>query len=368
MCLSVYYWDQSWFRRPNPAGILQLTDRLAYYKEHADSFDLVFVGDSKTYCDIHPHVVDPILGTRSINLGSSTHWFPTQYPFIQDLVESIPSHATVVWSVGHQNFFRSGDRIYHTYPIGLANVPRYLFWGYSLGDLAYNLSYFNPLAHLYVVRGQLRSTLVAKTESTFVKLRRQPEPAPAAASPQPWRAMELPFKSEPWVARVEMLAEDGRVTSVVLYGRHGGYLRLELNPSFFRAKQRELRAGRYGKKTGEDLQQAEALPTLAPELWNTFQGILHLFREKQVHLIVNELEEAPFTYFDREHREWYRDFMRTTVKPYVEQLGFTYVAVDFDRIQDDDYFDYNHMNSQGIVKFTPMLAQTLRPHLPMTSH
>jgi hypothetical protein len=51
------------------------------------------------------------------------------------------------------------------------------------------------------------------------------------------------------------------------------------------------------------------------------------------------------------------------VRPKVESRGFPYVTTDLERLQNDDYFDYNHLNSNGIEKYAPMLAAALRPLL-----
>ena len=58
-------------------------------------------------------------------------------------------------------------------------------------------------------------------------------------------------------------------------------------------------------------------------------------------------------------RTKWRNMMRDLVQPEVERRGFTYIRTNLDAIADKDYFDWNHMNSKGVDKYTTMLAQRL---------
>lgn len=105
--------------------------KIDHYRRHRDDYDVIFVGDSRTYCGISPTELDPLLGMRSFNVSTLAHWFPTQFASFQDLLPYVPQDTVVVWSIGHQNFHRVGaGEVNSTYPIGVRNVPRYLRWGY----------------------------------------------------------------------------------------------------------------------------------------------------------------------------------------------------------------------------------------------
>ena len=84
-------------------GSQTLRHRVMDYAANPDRYDLVFIGDSRTYCGIHPEYLDPLLGTRSVNIANFAHWFPTQFAMERDLGASLRGR-TVVWTVGHQNF------------------------------------------------------------------------------------------------------------------------------------------------------------------------------------------------------------------------------------------------------------------------
>jgi len=100
---------------PSMTGYLH--QRLAYYAEHRDEFDLVFVGDSRTYCGIPPAVMDPLLEARSLNLAVPAHWLPTQYPFLRDLLDCLRPGTTVVLSLGPLNFVPASEAIQTGYPL-----------------------------------------------------------------------------------------------------------------------------------------------------------------------------------------------------------------------------------------------------------
>jgi hypothetical protein len=82
-----------------------------------------------------------------------------------------------------------------------------------------------------------------------------------------------------------------------------------------------------------------------------------------VRLVVNEVEEAPYVYITPERRDDLRRFMREQVRREVNARGFPYVRVDFDQLSDADYFDFNHLNQDGIRKYSRLLAERLQPVL-----
>ncbi len=106
--------------------------KIEYYRQHYNEYNVIYVGDSRTYCGMDPELLDKLLGTKSLNLATFAHWFPTQYPSFQDIVSFIPYKTIVVWSIGHQNFRQVHKIINTTYHIGFDNLFKYLRLGYSL--------------------------------------------------------------------------------------------------------------------------------------------------------------------------------------------------------------------------------------------
>lgn len=340
-----------------------LDHKLRYYQEHAHEYDVVFIGDSRTYCDIHPDLFDAYLGTRSINLSRFAHWFPTQYPFVKDLIPHLPPGTSVVWAVGHQNFFPVEGGMSEAYPISLGDMVSYVEWGFSWGSLFQNFAEFNPLLRFYADRGKIRKKLLDLSDKPFWLFGGAHISSPIPNLQEAIQAQHLQLLEDPGVARVEVLTDGDRVTSVVLHKKLGSYYRTELDYEYFREKQKQLLL-KMGGKLSDEAARAWPVPAVPHGAYRTlFVQMLEMFRRADIHLIVVELEEAPFIYRNLLIREKYRAFMWKTVRPIVESYGFSYVRLPLDRLDDTDYFDFNHMNSRGIEKFTPLLAEGLKSHV-----
>jgi hypothetical protein len=354
-----------------PGGSFGVIRRSAWYKQNAGQFDVVFLGDSRTYCGIHPELIDPLLGVRSINLAQFANWLPTQYPLIRDLVGSIPQGTTVVWSVGHQNFL-AANNIQRVYPIDWWTALQYLAWRVPTAGLFDNVAYYNPLLRLWSDRGliqrrwtdtlrgdaplNLPSVFPAAYGATF-----RPMGTGAAQSPLEGEAAAIQsrYAQDPHVQSIYTISDGGRINSVVLYLMGGGYYRIELDPDYFRRKQREL-----APPPMSDVQAAAtALPEPDPGLIRLFDAILDQFAAHHVALVVNEIDEAPFNYANPILRLKWRKLMDQVIRPRVEARHFTYVRPDTAFLRDDDYFDYNHMNSSGSGLYAAALSAALRPIL-----
>jgi hypothetical protein len=359
-----------------PSGTVGVTDRLPWYLKHRKDFDLVFLGDSRTYCGIHPGLIDPQLHTRGISLGQFSDWLPTQWPMIQDIAPLIPPGTTVVWSIGEANFGKviSVQRIY---PIGWARALQLRAWGLDAPGLADNALFYSPATCLLTDRARAR-TLVFKFVSDpkeFLSMCAfdfylhwwtphdpEPRPIPQTADRRAKGPFEFAWAPGQWTMdpRIDysnlVRSEDGSVNSAVLFTKRGGYYRIELIPSFFRGKQRETYQPISDSK-------AAVIPLLWPDptYWRLFNEILAIFKRYHINLIVNEMDQAPFVFGNPILQQRNEIQMRTMVATQVEKFGFRYIHVDFDKLTNEDYFDYNHLNSRGIAKFTPMLVEQLRP-------
>jgi hypothetical protein len=378
-------------------GDQQLLNRFAYYKAHRDEFDLVFLGDSRTYCGIHPERIDPLLGSRSINLSSFTNWFPTQYAEAKQLAEIVPKGTTVVLTTGQINFSCIG-KIQRVFPITIPTALRYSTMKIPQEGLWDNVAYHNPYLRFWAIRGEIRESFLnwARAQLPWPA----PEPArsgrpaavaapaanpaslmvptalllvppvnPLVLAPRIKDRPELPaeiagivrnYGSDPHVTWVDVSEDGDRITSVIVYYRGGGYYRIEVDHAFFREKQQG--APRAGDVVTEPDGTVTA-PSPEPDCLGLFDLILEEFQRRGVKVIINEIEEAPYVFGSPEARRAFREVMRTSVRPKVESRGIPYVTTDLDRLQNDDYFDYNHLNSNGIEKYAPMLAAALRPLL-----
>jgi hypothetical protein len=154
------------------------------------------------------------------------------------------------------------------------------------------------------------------------------------------------------------VTDGDRLTSVALLYKGGGYERVEIDHAFFREKQRQF---------AEDLlRRIEKEPVALdphPAYWNTFNGILDLFASHRAKLIVNEMAKAPKTYLGDRRKAESDEFMVRRVRPAVEARGFIYLRVNWEAFTDEDYFDYNHLNRRGILKFSKMFSEALGPQI-----
>ena len=312
---------------------------------------VVFLGDSRTLCGIHPEFIDPLLDRRSINLAASAHWIPAQYPFVRDLVEELRPGTAVVLSVGPINFIQLGEgALGTTYPIPLDELGLYLSLGFSLQQLRPNLIEHSvlgsPVRPLLAATAQVRQVFDGFGQRALYPPATEPPPDPYLAQAERLGAQ---LRADPEHVFVGPVYGDGHVTSLEVYGARGGYQRIELDRAFFRARQ---------------VAPLEERPFVLSEArLALFERILALCRERGVHLIVNEICEAPHTYVgEREQREL--AFMRDVVRPLVASYGFPCTRPDYTQLDDADYLDYNHFNQDGVQRYAPLLAEVLRPHLP----
>ncbi len=368
-------------RRPLASGSpLQKSE---YYRRHADRFDLVFMGDSRTYCGLHPSDIDLLLGTHSYNLSMFGHWLPTQYPAIQDLVAEIPPGTTVVWSIGSGNLAPVGAarKVRDAYPIGLANVPRYWKWGYRWSDVNENVVRFATnnwpsrlLTKLTVWqqtptrrvskdggRSSSESSSLTQPDSALLTRRVGVESTSNAVAAE---LDELTRKAseDASVSTLEVLRDPvtGSVTSLAVVSLDGAYRRYELDRPYFRQQQ-----ATHAAELRDQPASSNGTTSFAPDAayWQTFLAILDLFRQHDVRVIVNEIPEAPYVYRHSVAKRSEREFLRREVRREVEAHGFTWVSPDTSGLRDEDYFDYNHLNNDGIARYSLLMAEALRPYV-----
>ena len=351
-------------------GNLPLTDRVAAFLKDPKPYSVIFIGDSRTYCDIHPEFLERLVPKmHGLNLSNFANWFPTQLGLARQIAGHIPPEASVVWTVGHRNFSGLGNgelAIQRIYPIGVADALRLTWWnsGSVPKGLLDNLYYYQWYLHGFVAARELRGRLDNALSRPLAVLDHSTglsTTAPALSGARDSNLSDVvstlvhDANNEPNVVQAGATFDSGRVTSIIRYFRRGGYYRTELDSDFFRKKQAEVAPGQLSDAEAASF---KASPPARME-WDTFVAILDVFAENKVRLIVNEVEEAPYMYGHPLVRDKWRSMMREFAEPEVKRHGFSYIRTDLGQLSDDDYFDYNHMNSRGIAKYTPMLARRL---------
>lgn len=334
--------------RPSADLAGHISGKTAAYQLDPDAFDILMLGDSRTYCAFHPPHLEALLGQRIANLASWAHWLPTQYAQISDLIDDIPPQTTVVWSVGYQNFQLCKGCSPAAYPVS-AHTARF-YAGLQLPEETYadnlQLTPLQPAARRFRTE-RLPEIYEAGFDWLMQPVSRGPPPPPGDLSPE---ARVAQLRAQPAVADAKLVYNAGKPTSIAVRFKAGGYERIELDPAFFRNVQK----GFAGTRRGLALQA----PYLA-----LFEATLDLFAERNVTVIVNIMEESPHTYVSRDVQLGQRELMDTVVREAVEARGFAYVRIDWDRIESDAYFDYNHLNGRGARSFMALFAAAVQPEL-----
>jgi hypothetical protein len=357
-----------WHRPPldltkgtSPLSVLMTKKR--FYLANRDRFDTLYVGDSRAYFNIDCQMMDARLGTRSYNLAAITHWLPSQYLQLRDLLPSIPAGTTVVLSVGHNLFDNHHQKaVNHIYPADGSETWDFLRMGYSIGDHWANLLLFRVLVpHSDYFPGGLiyfnRERYWEELKNFLAGAVRLGEEAPAQKGAGhknmgEYLKIKRMFEGRGGVLQVGLESRGRTIINAVIRKTQGNIIFHELESAYFREKQRTHRRVAHVR--------SEFRPS--KKYWNTFREMLDLLERAGLRVIVNEFEEAPYIYGDEKTRREYDGFMRA-LRNYVEARGIPYIHIDQSRLPDEFYFDADHFNSKGVIWYDPLLAEALRPHL-----
>ncbi len=346
----------------SPLSVLMTKKR--FYLANRKHFDTLYLGDSRAYFNIDCQMMDAKLGTRSYNLAAITHWLPSQYLQLRDLLPSIPAGTTVVLSVGHNLFDNHHQKaINHVYPANVSQVWDFLRLGYSIGDHWSNLLLFRVLVPYadYFPGGLIYYNRERYWEEfkTFLASAFRPAKEGSAKSGKGFKNMEeylkikRMFQGREGVLQVGLESRGRTIINAVIRKAQGNIIFHELESAYFREKQRTHRRVAHVR--------SEFRPSR--KYWNTFREMLDLMERAGLRVIVNEFEEAPYIYGDEKTRQEYDGFMRA-LRNYVEARGIPYIHIDQSRLPDDFYFDADHFNSKGVMWYDPLLAEALKARLP----
>lgn len=331
-----------------------------YYFQNTADYNLIIIGDSKAFCAFHPDQLDPVLGTRSLNLAHWSNWFPTQYSFIKNNIARFPKDTQIIWSIGHQNFVKS--KVNEVYPFAASTAFRLINKGYSASELLSASLSFSPAFALYG-----RSTQIFdKINTLFSKALYKTQPPQGNVSSTPTESAlipavkNIPQNKDPvtyWQQRdltgyLDYYYDDkGNLASIGQYKKNGAYLRTEYKPDFYRQKQNK-----------SSVSADEKFPqfTPHPQTWALFLEMLGLFKSHDLKITVNILDEAPHIYRSKNHYASYQSFLKGPVAQAVADRGFDFIYVDHSQLHDAHYFDYNHMNSHGVERFSQLFINAAK--------
>ena len=177
---------------------------------------------------------------------------------------------------------------------GIASYfARYLWWGAQRKGLLDNLLYFNPAFYMLSEREDIKQRFdrflqkpLSIIGAAHAWTARQDDPHAIEAE----RLFEQ-YSHDPAVDSVSPDVFDGRLHSVIVRFKRGGYYRIVLDSDYFIRKKGEVK-DRWGRIQ------------IDPANYRMFEEALHIFKANNVRLLVNEMEEAPFMYADK---QWNRD-------------------------------------------------------------
>lgn len=80
-----------------PHDIEEVSEKLTYFRQHKDTYDVIFIGSSRTHRQIMPAVFDQVLNeqgyrVRSFNLGIGGSYLPETYFYIRKVLAMQPKN------------------------------------------------------------------------------------------------------------------------------------------------------------------------------------------------------------------------------------------------------------------------------------
>ena len=325
-----------------------LPEKRDFYLNNTERYDVLFLGDSRTLCGLHPDMLKPYTGLEGFTLAHWSNWLPTQYALIKDIIDDIPQDTLIVWSVGGDNFGLSP--IEEIYPISWSNGISLAKAGYPAGDIINNLLYYTSVTSVIGQRVRVFNFLnTALAYPLASQVSEQSVARTPSANTADEGEMLRVFREEEGIGYIRTWYDQGRLVSVAQYKTNGAMLRTEIVPDFYRGKQAELTRTAVSENIHFN-----------PTSWKIFTDILAMLQERGLRVVVNEMDLTPHRYVDQEDHWKTQDILRAKLKPVVESYGFDYVHVNYKKFTDEDYFDYNHMNAKGVKKFSADLGPQLK--------
>ena len=325
--------------------LLEAMGKTKHLEKYAESYDLLFLGSSKTYIGIDPSAVDDVLGIKSFNYGSMAHWFPTQYVQFKNIIPYV-KNKTVVWTISHEMFQGSNNRqarimnddMNRNFYLDLFDYFEYLSIGFDNGDLFDNLllKYFHH-NFLFFVKDSIQEKLRAVLDKKlFPSISTKKQSVTNIST-------HLDTYNDYFQYRL-MNVKDMPDAMLYLYHNNGYLACVELQPQYLRTLQ-------------QFPQEEQDLFLVDPRKEALFLKALKLFQSNNVQLIVNIYWDAPYAYKmkDKGALEKYMSSIQTKVI----QKGFTVINKDME-LQNSDFFDSNHLNAKAAKKYSKQLAQELR--------
>ena len=321
LALGIWLRTPAWFR---PRVYSVASGKAAAYLSQRHKYRVVFAGDSRTFTDIQPRTIDPVIGRRCYNLASFGLWMPVQYLEFQEVFPHVPANTVIVWSLSHRNFVPIGDRwwIPGQYKFGVLDAAEFIGDGYPVSRVMreFEESPYSPVDLAVRVRKQVMASMDAvvwPAKKSSVRRRMG----------SPWQAnliLTAESRAEVDAAKAQKIIEDlhrerrltfvapvrrdGVVTSVEAVGQDGGYDRIVVDHELIKEGQGQL----WPRRSGE----GGACDFVPNDVYlRTFEKILRLVDKYHLKVIVNYIEDAPGSWVSDSQRRCAKQFMVDRIVP-----------------------------------------------------
>lgn len=372
-----------WLELPvlvRPASYSTPSSKVNTYLAGRKMYNMLFVGDSRTYTDIQPRVTDLVTMRKSYNLASFGLWMPVQYLEFRDVFPKVPQGTVIVWSLSHHNFNPVGERwwIPGQYAFGLFDFVQYAFDGYPLRRILreYEEAPYSPADLVVGLRKKLLPSpqtvmwrtpwlhrgVMAAASAPGGERAAVPRPSvPSAAELNRTAAEQIMrrLKEDHQVISITPVMQDGIINSVETTRSDGGYDRIIVDRAFFKQQQSKL----WPPHPGGDI----VCSVVANDVYmKTFTRILDLISKYRLRVIVNYIEDAPGSWPSEADRRCARQFIVRSIEQMLRRRGIAFIAPDFYPLiheSNDFYFDNSHLISEGAAKYSKALAIEIKQTL-----
>jgi len=313
-----------------PQDIEEVSEKLNYFSQHKDSYDVVFIGSSRTHRQIMPQVFDRVLQeqgytVRSFNLGIGGSYLPETYFYIRKVLAMRPKKLKWIFIEYTDKLDAREENV---------RATREVYW-HTLAETAYISQVILASNHdwsdkLVMMFDHLHSYFYGITKNG---------------------------KGSAWVQELIGYQEDNKYKISLLGQYQDGYISYDEDPDRHVKKRQQRFLEKLDNYRGEvqelreERQLIEAHQPFKPEF------LAEMVSQMQRHGI-----EPIFVVPPSLHT--YKDLIQSHQQQYVPTL---WVFNNPDRFAElyaiENRFDDEHLNQQGSELFTRLLAQTFLQHL-----
>lgn len=347
------YWHLKKGDDPNEL-LLRPTGKLEHLKKFGKNYDLILWGDSRTYLGADPEIISSHTGLKTFNYANMAHWFPTQYP---QLKRSIPylKGKHVVWVIGRINFNvlnTENPDVNENFYLDIYDFIEYWKLGYRPTVLIDNLMRrYLPSNSILFKKNALQSRLNYLLDKDAFKSNLNGKENAEQVAEQKLIDAAFIEVDRLYPDAISRKLTDGKSESNVLvdvFLDNGHRSHHEVKPAYFRSLQ--------GKWTAETSSEADY--TINPIMFELFTRILSLFKDNSIELTVVEYRDAPYQTRHTAVQNAHRTIL-DKMKKIVLDSGYDYLQPDMSPLRNEDYFDYNHLNTVGARKYSTILGEAL---------